>query len=344
VAPLEIRDVWRPKYPITPSDKVVTAGSCFAQHIGKALVERGFRWLDAERAPRCLSAADRLRFNYGIFSFRTSNIYTVALLRQWLEWAFGESHPPEEYWESAGRYVDPFRPTIEPAGFVSVDELLASRATTLAAIRNAVTNASVFVFTLGLTEAWKNELGFVYPICPGTAAGRFDGSRHFFRNYTFAKIRTDLKAAVSIARAHNSSLRILLTVSPVPLTATASGEHVLVATTYSKSILRAVAGDYANGLDYVDYFPSYELVTGIPFRAAFFEPNLRNVAAEGVKFVMDSFFHCMSETHGIATAVRSKRAAVARVDGENHGEDEDEGKDEDDIVCEEMILGQFNRS
>ena len=37
-------------------------------------------------------------------------------------------------------------------------------------------------------------------------------------------------------------LRILLTVSPVPLTATAGDDHVLLATTYSKSVLRAGRG------------------------------------------------------------------------------------------------------
>ena len=39
----------------------------------------------------------------------------------------------------------------------------------------------------------------------------------------------------------NPKARLVLTVSPVPLAATASGSHVLPATIYSKSVLRAAA-------------------------------------------------------------------------------------------------------
>ncbi|WP_428660504.1 GSCFA domain-containing protein [Reyranella sp.] len=47
-------------------------------------------------------------------------------------------------------------------------------------------------------------------------------------------------------------VRFLLTVSPVPLKASASQNHVLAATTYSKSVLRAVAGQLADTYDDVD--------------------------------------------------------------------------------------------
>jgi len=39
INPLEIEGLWKPKLSLTPDDAVVTAGSCFAQHIGKALVK-----------------------------------------------------------------------------------------------------------------------------------------------------------------------------------------------------------------------------------------------------------------------------------------------------------------
>lgn len=72
----------------------------------------------------------RRKYNYGIFSARTGNIYTTKLLLQWLQWAFGTDTPPEEVWEHQGRYYDPFRPAIEPDGFESPEELLASRGAT----------------------------------------------------------------------------------------------------------------------------------------------------------------------------------------------------------------------
>src|SRR5262249_38303714 len=161
-------------------------------------------------------------------------------------------------------------------GFETAEELLASRAMTLHAVRTAVTTCSVFTFTLGLTEAWINRRdGYVYAACPGTLHGTFDAALHAFRNFTQPEILEDLTAAFDMARNVNPKLRVLLTVSPVPLTATASGEHVLAATTYSKAVLRSAAGEYANARAFADYFPSYELITGAPFRGRFFEPNLR---------------------------------------------------------------------
>jgi len=327
--PLAIRGVWKPKFAIQPDDPVSTAGSCFAQHIGRALSERGFEWCDAEPAPSCLTPEDRQRFNYGIFSFRTANIYTTAMLRQWMEWGLGETAPPDEVWKENGRFFDPFRPAIEPGGFESAEELLLSRMATARAVRRAVKRSAVFTFTLGLTEGWINrEHGYVYAACPGTLQGRFDAKLHAFRNFTQSQVLADLTAAFDMAREINPDIRFLLTVSPVPLIATASGEHALVATTYSKSVLRAAAGEYVQTRDYADYFPSYELITGAPFRARFYEDNLRSVTPQGVAFVMDAFFRCLRETHDLREPVKREKKPAE--------------KTQDDIVCEEDVLAQFD--
>jgi hypothetical protein len=56
--------------------------------------------------------------------------------------------------------------------------------------RRAVTDSSVFVFTLGLTEAWINRAsGHVYRMCPGTEPCEFDPAQHEFRNFSHEKIR-----------------------------------------------------------------------------------------------------------------------------------------------------------
>jgi len=55
-------------------------------------------------------------------------------------------------------------------------------------------------------------------------------------------------------------LRILLTVSPVPLTKTHRDEDVIVANCYSKSALRAVAETVIAKHEFISYFPSYESV------------------------------------------------------------------------------------
>ena len=81
---------------IGPQDKIITAGSCFAQHISRALRARGYNWLNAEPAPPFLPKDAAQQFNYGIFSFRTGNIYTPAMLLQWLRLAFDAGDVPDE--------------------------------------------------------------------------------------------------------------------------------------------------------------------------------------------------------------------------------------------------------
>ena len=337
--PLQISRLWRPKHPLLPAEKVSTAGSCFAQHIGRALQARGFHWFDGEPAPGVVPEAVRKEYGYELFSFRTGNIYTAALLEQWVSWALGITRPPDEIFIKEGRYYDPFRPAIEPTGFRDREELLASRETTLRAIRHVIETSSVFVFTLGLTEGWRHQSGgYEYPMCPGTVAGEFDPSEHVFKNYDYNEILQSMQRFMEMARQVNPKLRFLLTVSPVPLTATASGEHVLTATTYSKSVLRAVAGDLAKAAD-VDYFPSYEMITTAPFRGMFYQPNLRSVKPEGVAFVMNSFFDCLHTCH--PEVMGAKAVPIAPPPTQVAATPTPSA---DDVVCEEMLLEAFAKT
>nr|WP_276209470.1 GSCFA domain-containing protein [Streptomyces dangxiongensis] len=324
--PSAIADLWTPTSSLGQDEPVLTAGSCFARHIGPALLGRGMNWRDTEPAPPGLTQAERRSRQYGVFSFRTGNIYTAATLRQWLSWAQGESAPPDEVWCADGGFFDPFRPSVEPEGYDSAEAMLAARRTTLDAISGALAAAGCLIFTLGLTEAWENRsTGAVYPVCPGTVRGTFDPAHHVFRNFTFSEVYRDLSAALALARAANPALRVVLTVSPVPLTATATGGHALTATTYSKSVLRAVAGQLAQEHDHIDYFPAYEIITGFPFKAAFFEPNLRTVTPDGIAFAMRHFFGAVVRRPG------EPRPGPGA--GSHHGED---------VWCDDAVLDYYN--
>lgn len=336
---LEIAGLWKPKVRIKRRTRIVTAGSCFAQHFSKALAARRYRWLDFEPGPAGLTPEQRKDYHYGTFSFRTGNIYTPRMLRQWLSWALGGATPPEDVWERDGRFHDPFRPGVEPGGFASPDELFASRRETLAAIAAAVRGAQVFVFTMGLTEAWADRAtGVEYAVCPGTVAGRFDPEAHQFVNHGFAALMADMRAALRLMFRANRRLSVLLTVSPVPLTATASGQHVLTATSHSKSLLRAVAGELAQAQARVDYFPSYEIITHPAFRGRFFAPNLRSVLPEGVDHVMTQFFRDQAVAFGGEAAVAAVPEMVPPVAEEAP---EPVLTEAEELRCEEEILAAF---
>jgi hypothetical protein len=329
--PKGIEGLWQPKFPITRGDRIITLGSCFAQHISQSLKEHGFNWLDAEPAPAGLSVEAQAAQGYGVFSFRTGNIYTVALLKQWMLWATGKAEQSKEVFCDDGRYYDPFRPSVTADGFATSEQMWADRQRTLEAILQAIKEANIFIFTMGLTEAWRNKNGSVYPMCPGTLRGSFLPGEHYFHNYTYPEIESDLAQTMDELRSINPSLRFLLTVSPVPLTATASKEHVLAATTYSKSVLRAVAGRLAQVRDDTDYFPSYELITAPAFGGRFFEKNLRSVKAEGVAFVMEHFFKGIQAHLGVNSRLEKP------MDGnspENELGETEKVKD----ICDEIIL------
>lgn len=323
----DIDELWEPKWSLLPSDPVVTFGSCFAQHIGRAMVQRGYNWLNAEVSPSSLSVPNAKKFNFGVFSARTGNIYTASLLLQWVRWAVYGANPPDEVWQLDGRYYDPFRPTIEPGGFASVDELQRSRAVSIAAFRQCIETAKVFVFTVGLTESWHNQIGYEYPLCPGTVAGEFDTKAHRFLNQDYTEILSNLETSFEIMKTINQNLRFILTTSPVPLVATNSGQHVLVATMGSKSIIRAVCGHLTLTRKDVDYFPSYEIINSPVFRGAFFEPNAREVNPKGVAFVMDHFFSSLVKKYGEPNIIKPVDP-VAMLSNE-------------DIVCEEELLAAF---
>lgn len=294
--PLAVQGLYEKRFALSPNFKIATAGSCFAQHVARALRASGFGFLDVEPPPPMLSKEDWARFGYGLYSARFGNVYTVRQMLQLFERAFGKFIPLDRAWQSDKGVFDPFRPTIQPNGFASQEELEQDIEQHFAKVREMFKAADVLIFTLGLTEAWVNSAdGAVYPSCPGALAGTFDSARHKFVNFTFADVYGDLRALIQSVRDVNPEARFIFTVSPVPLTATATDNHVLVASSYSKAVLRAAVGQIYDEFECVDYFPSYEVISSHPFRGFFFEANMRSVAPKGVEYVMSHFF----AQHGI---------------------------------------------
>jgi hypothetical protein len=269
------------KFTIAPTDPVAAAGSCFAQHIARFLKESGYNYLLTE-AP---GGADE-----PVFSARFGNIYTARQLRQLLLGAFGLHRPATRAWRRAdGRFIDPLRPHLFPAGFATLADVAAARRTHLAAVRRVFQESRVFIFTLGLTEAWLAPDGTVLPVPPGALDAGTGERDAIFHNFTAAEIRHDLDAFLADFVEVNPKGRVILTVSPVPLAATYVPRHVLVSNTYSKAALLVAAGETAQAHEHVAYFPAYEIVTAPHLRGAYFGDDLRGVTAAGVAAVLRSF-------------------------------------------------------
>jgi hypothetical protein len=228
VAADEVDPVVSFPFRIGPADRVATAGSCFAQHIARHLRDAGFHHFVTEPGHPLLDAEVLRDFSYGVFSARFGNIYTSRQLLQLLLRACGEFVPIDQAWQGGKGCYDPYRPTIQPRGFATLAELRLDREQHLAAVRRMFGELDVLVFTLGLTEGFVNaQDGAAYPVCPGVAAGIFDQTRHRFVNEGVAEVVANLDAFLLALRRLNPRSRVILTVSPVPLIATAEPRHVL---------------------------------------------------------------------------------------------------------------------
>lgn len=314
-------------FKLSKLDKVATAGSCFAQHISKALTKNDFTYLVTEQGP-----SER---QFGVFPAHFGNIYSTRQLLQLFDRAYGLFEPYDSVWrEDGGNFIDPFRPRIEKAGFSSLGSLETDRTVHLEATRKMFEACDVFIFTLGLTEIWRSKVdGAAFPLAPGVAGQPNDTSLYQFHNLSVVEMADDLRDFFKKLRTVNPSVKIILTVSPVPLIATYEKRHVLTSTIYSKSALRVVAEIASTEHSLVAYFPSYEMITGHHAEYSYFDSDLRSVSPEGVDYVMSSFMRNFTQSTGYShripvnsTPSSLSKAFVAELD------------ELAEIVCDEEAL------
>lgn len=257
-----IEQVWpemSPSFRIQPGAKILTVGSCFARNIEEHLHRLGFRIPTLDfKVPKQEWPA---RAN-GIL-----NKYTPASIFQEIDWArkiFLRGEPVTEsdtapflYECADGSCID-----TNLGGFVPVskERFLKRRIEVYETFKEAF-SANYIVMTLGLIEAWFDREKGIYiqesPIGKDFARSR---GRFAFQTLNYSQCHEFIQKAIDAITDINNKAKFLITTSPVPLSRTFTDKDVIIANTYSKSVLRAVAGDIAASNPGVDYFPSYESV------------------------------------------------------------------------------------
>lgn len=316
-----------PRPLIRAGDRIVSAGSCFAANIVPHLERAGFTYLRTEYTEPVWAEIVPEAMSYAKFSAGYGNIYTTRQLRQLLRRCLGRFTPREDRWAADDAVIDPYRPGLRyPARTAA--EFDALQAQHLKATLEAFSSCDVFIFTLGLTEAWASTLdGAVFPACPGTIAGTYDAARHAFVNFSVNEVALDLVRFIEELRSVNPKVRVILTVSPVPLVATNAGRHVLAATTYSKAVLRVAAEMTVSALPDVHYFPAYEIVTGPQAPEPYFEPDRRNVSSTAIDAVMVAFLAACDSSRATQqqapapNAAQALSAAISEIECEEAGQD-----------------------
>jgi len=251
---------------IDQSTVISSAGSCFAIEIARNLMSRGFNYLCLENTfdpeTRTLVMGSDPQNPEVQYSCRWGILFNTPSFTQIVENAFGVRPLPQILIDLQLRdskyYIDPFR---EAVMFPSPEAYSIEREKHLANTREVFLKSEVFVMTLGLNEAWRLLPDGPYiSRNPRNAAltGLLD-----HRTLTVAENVDYLQRFIDVVRAHNPNLKIIVTVSPVPLMATGRADkyHVIAANTHSKSVLRIAAEEIVERNDGVYYFPSYEVVT-----------------------------------------------------------------------------------
>ena len=278
----------RPGFRISRQDRLFAIGSCFARGIESAFQARDFR---VESAAKDFDSFRTMR-GEPVTALGFTNKYTTHSILNELTWALDPAQPfPEASLVDldAKRCVDPhINPTLE----------VTDRAGTLARRRimqqvNArIRDCRVVFVTLGLVEAWyDSHAGVHLNTTPTPEMRRLHPGRYRFTTSNYLENMENLERlhALLTERGH-AQLQVVVTTSPVPLNATFSGQDIVVANTYSKSTLRAVAQDFAAAHDNVEYFPSYEMVMNSE-RDMAWEDDLRHVRGPMTQFIMDQFMH-----------------------------------------------------
>lgn len=272
-----------PGFTIAPSDTVYAIGSCFARNVEKAMAEAGLRVLSREFDLGEIGES----INEGANFF---NKYSIHSILNEVRWALErDSFPGADllYAMGGGRHIDA-QLGMARLDF-DIDTILAFRHRYLDAL-SEVRNADVIVLTLGYVETWfDRKLGLYLNIAPPFQAIRAEPTRFEFRVLSYRDVLAGLEELYALLLRHRTRpLKMLVTVSPVPLLATFRDMDVLVANAYSKSVQRAALDEFVQGKPGVDYFPSYEFVTLSNPSVAWSGHDYRHVSQNVINRIMDN--------------------------------------------------------
>lgn len=272
-----------PSFTIEADDTIYAIGSCFARNVERALEEAGKRVLSREFELGDVgeSLGDAANF---------FNKYSIHSVTNEIRWALERDTFPGEdviYPMGKGRYCDP------QLGMARLDfpmeKILEFRHRYLDAVAS-VAEADVIILTLGYVETWYDrKLDLYLNVIPPAPVIKAEPDRFEFRVLSYRDVLDGLNELYDLLVRHRTKpLKMLVTVSPVPLLATFRDMDVLLANAYSKSVQRAALDEFLLDKEGVDYFPSYEFVTLSNPTIAWSRNDFRHVSSDVVKRIMSN--------------------------------------------------------
>ncbi|HEY1772217.1 MAG TPA: GSCFA domain-containing protein [Gammaproteobacteria bacterium] len=276
----------RPSFRLVKGEPVFAIGSCFARGIEKMLGVRGFQVVSAAEDLNHLQTIS----TGDVTALGFTNKYATHSMLNELSWALD---PAARFPEASlvnldeRRCIDPhINPTLKVTDRVGTLE----RRRIIGAVNARIRSCRVVFMTLGLVEVWYDRQVEVHlNTTPTREMQQLHPERYEFRVSRYPENLENMERLHALLTKHgHPELQIVVTTSPVPLSATFSGQDIVTANTYSKSTLRAVAQDFAAAHGNVQYFPSYEIVMNSA-RSRSWEHDLRHVRGAMTSHVMNVF-------------------------------------------------------
>ena len=306
----------------TAEDRVFTVGSCFAYEIKKAMIGLGVKCLPDYAHMQPDRSRVRLENDEGVPLFHLQHYNTYTVLGEFERIAGLWAQDPDDYWtvtrgspwRGETAYQDPYRRRLYGR---TVDDLHAINAELDDVYRTGFAEATSFFFTFGMTEVFRQKSnGRVVCQRPLYAGGGGLYETEFYMS-SYADNLANIEKLIGIIRSAKPDAKIVMTVSPVPLARSFSDRDVTIATTESKSILRAVLGEVSRRHD-VLYFPSYEAITWQGIDRVFGGYDNRHVHDEKVHNIMKTFietyFDLPQQPGGTEPDDRERSAELGELD------------------------------
>jgi hypothetical protein len=257
---------------VGPSTRVAMIGSCFAAELAKMMTTLG---INGAMHPS------------GLF-------YSTAAIRQELERLGAGGWPEraiEPEWAVGGGFVDPFRDydTIYP----DLAALEASRAEADAAAAAVFQGAGVVVMTLGLIETWRSRAtGSTFRAIPHPAV--FEALEPEFHRLTVAEMLADLERIRAVV-VERMGAKLVVTVSPVPIHTTFTPLDVRIASTETKTRIRAAVSEFIDRHPDVHYFHGYEMVVTAEKQSDYYRDDGRHIERHAVRYIVSEFMRLFAD-------------------------------------------------
>lgn len=282
-----------PKFRLKRSDKFFAIGSCFARNIERELAAQGVT---------CLTEGTNIPADFytGSRDARAAmNKFNIPSMIDEIERTFNADH------REPGRYIEVgeneyFDPATSGVKLLALEQHAIVRES-IRQTTQRMAEADVVIITLGLVEAWfDRESGLYLNTSPHPRAMQREAKRvkaerdkgrpnrfvHMRPNFAF--LRNKMHQLIRSIGTYAPNAKVVISVSPVPLQATMTADDVVMSSSLSKSLLRVVAEDARDSFDFVDYFPSYEMVMNSP-RALTWEDDQIHVKAALVAQITQLF-------------------------------------------------------